>query len=235
MLGRMRGAELLDWLSALPVRARDRALEEHLGITGPAPDSAALGPDAIGYHPSGVAAIVRALADVPVQREDVLYDLGAGLGKVVLSAHLLTGVTARGIEVQPGLVARARAAAARLGVDTQVQFTEADAQHADLDSGTVFYLYAPFTGATLRAVLARLERVATERAIVVCALGVDLHRLAPWLVPRPSEAFWLTLYDSVVSGVAPRAVCAGYLAARPSTDIVTLERAGPTDKNPIKS
>jgi hypothetical protein len=224
----MRGAELLDWLSALPVRARDRALEEYLGITGPAPVAPPLGPDSIGYHPSGVAAIVRALVDVPVQREDVLYDLGAGLGKVVLSAHLLTSVTARGIEVQPALVAQARAAAARLGVETQVQFAVGNARDADLDSGTVFYLYAPFTGATLSAVLARLERVATEHAIVVCALGVDLHRLAPWLVPRPSEAFWLTLYDSVVSGVAPRAAYTSAFAARPSTDIVTLERDCPS-------
>jgi hypothetical protein len=216
----MRGNELLAWLSALPAAARDRALEEHLGIAGEAPDTGPPGPELIGYHASGVAAIVQALTVAAVQREDVLIDLGAGLGKVVLLAHLLTGATARGIELQPALVARARAAARQLGAE--VDFSQGDARQADLASGTVFYMYAPFTGPVLSEVLARLLRVAADHAIVVCALGVDLHREAAWLAPRPSDSFWLTVYDSVVSGVPPRSARRPGLHPR-LTDIVALE------------
>ena len=50
----------------------------------------------------------------------------------------------------------------------------------------------------------RLHGVAGRHAIVVCALAVDLDRHAPWLVARRIDAFWLTVYDSVVPGVAPR-------------------------------
>ena len=212
----MRGNELLGWLCALPAAARDRALEEHLGIAQPRRKSQAAppGPDLIGYQASGVAAIVRALVDVPVGATDVLVDLGAGLGKVVLLAHLLTGARVRGIEIQPELVTCARAAARRLGLGREVELSQGDARQADLEPASVFYLYAPFTGVTLQAVLARLERVANERAIVICALGVDLHRNAPWLVARESDAFWLTVYDSVVNGVPAR-------VAQPST----LERS----------
>ena len=152
----------------------------------------------IGYHAAGVAPIVRALLEVPVTAGDVLVDLGSGLGKVVLLARMLTGATARGVEVRPALVDGARAAAARLGVDAR--FTCADAREADLDDGTVFFLYAPFTGPVLASVLSRLEAVARARPIDVCALGLDLERLASWLVPRTIDAFWLTIYDSARHG-----------------------------------
>src|SRR3954471_6404616 len=101
----MLGADLLSWLSSLPSEARDAAIEAHLGIdtaVSPAPP----GDDLIGYHPSGVAAIVRALIEVPVSADDIVVDLGSGLGKVALLTRLLTGATARGIEIQPALVER---------------------------------------------------------------------------------------------------------------------------------
>src|ERR1700679_2728882 len=112
-------SELLTWLASLPSRDRDVALEERLGIAdtglGASPaDPLTPGEDLIGYHPSGVAAILCALAEAPVTRDDVLVDLGSGLGKVVLLTALLTGATARGVELQPALVGRARLAAARL-------------------------------------------------------------------------------------------------------------------------
>ncbi|MGO9835280.1 MAG: class I SAM-dependent methyltransferase [Polyangiaceae bacterium] len=197
-------AHLLDWLSSLPPGERDAAVERYLAIATPLPSHAPPGDHLTGYYPSGVAPIVRALLDVPVVADDVLVDLGAGLGKVVMLARLLTGATARGIEIQQALVDRARAAAAALGID--VCFTQGDVRDADLDDGTVFFLYAPFTGPVLERVLEHLHAVAKGRPIVVCALGIDLERSARWLVPRPTDAFWLTIYDSVVPSVPARAV-----------------------------
>jgi SAM-dependent methyltransferase len=171
----MGPSEMLTWLASLPPHARDAAAEDYLGIGGvPAPSSSSPGDHLVGYHASGVASVVRALVEVPVDAGDVVIDLGAGLGKVVFLAHLLTTATARGIEIQPALVKRARAAAAALGV--HVGFTLGDARHADLDDGTVFFLYAPFTGPVLADVVRRLHAVAERRAIVVCALGIDLDR-----------------------------------------------------------
>jgi hypothetical protein len=197
-------AHLLDWLSSLPPGERDAAIERYLAIATPLPSHAPPGDHLIGYHPSGVAPIVQALLDVPVVADDVLVDLGAGLGKVVMLARLLTGATARGIEIQQALVDRARAAASALDID--VRFTHGDVRDTDLDDGTVFFLYAPFTGPVLERILERLHAVAKGHPIVVCVLGMDLHRDARWLVPRPTDAFWLTIYDSVVHGVPARAV-----------------------------
>jgi SAM-dependent methyltransferase len=216
------GLDWLAWLASIPPAARDAAVDEYLGIAAPAPSSASPGEHLIGYHPSGVASIVRALIEAPVRVDDVVIDLGAGLGKVVLLAHLLTGATTRGIELQPALVERAREAARRLGASAR--FTHADVRDADLDDGTVFFLYLPFTGPALTRVLQRLHAIAKRRAIVVCSLGLDLDREASWLVRRPIDSFWLALYDSSVPrarrrslpGLSPLAAC--------FTDAIALER-----------
>jgi hypothetical protein len=216
----MNGAELLAWLSSFPPRDRDGAIEEYLGIAAPEPSSSSPGDHLVGYHPSGVAAIVRALVEVPVVAEDVVVDVGAGLGKVVLLSRLLTGATARGIELQSALVDRAREAAARRSVD--VRFTREDAREADLHDGTVFFLYLPFTGPVLASVVRRLRSVAERRAIVVCALGVDLD--TPWLRRRPIDSFWLTIYDSVAPAVPPRPARARPLDVGSAADVIAFER-----------
>jgi hypothetical protein len=217
--------ELLSWLAAVPPGERDRAIEERFGFEGDARSAAPPGDDLVGYHASGVAPIVRSLLAVPVTPDDVLVDLGAGLGKVVLLAALLTGATARGVELQPALVQRARDAALRFGRDAHfdARFDQGDAREADLNDGTVFFLYLPCTGGALAALLGRLQTVAARRQIVVCALGVDLDR-ASWLARRPLDDFWLTLYDSAVPGAAPRRVGASSLTS-PLATVIAEGRA----------
>jgi hypothetical protein len=215
----------LAWLACLPPGARDAAVEERLGIAGDGAHAAAPGEHLVGYHASGVAPIVRALVEVPVLPQDVLVDLGSGLGKVVLLTAILTGATARGIELQPALVERARACAALLGVDAR--FVADDARDARLDDGTVFFLYVPFTGPVLATVLERLRAVAARRAIVVCTLGVDLR--APWLVRRGVDAFWLAIYDSQVPGAAARLAGAASAPSplallAPFAEVIAFER-----------
>lgn len=184
----------------MPPGLRDAAIEEYLGIAHPRPDSAAPGDHLIGYHTSSLAVVVKALVDAPVVENDVLVDLGSGLGKVVMLARLLTGAVARGIEIQSDLVQRSRRAAEQARIE--VSFSHADARSADLDDGTVFFLYDPFAGPVVNEVLERLRRVAARRSIVVCALGIDLD--ADWLKPRSGDSFWLTIYDSAIPGVPAR-------------------------------
>lgn len=154
-------------------------------------DSAPPGEHLIGYHASAIEPILRVAREVST--DDVFIDLGCGPGKVVLTVSALTGARARGIEVQPELVERARRAAERL--DINAEFVLADARDADLDDGTVFYLYLPFTGPVLDRVLEKLHAIALLRPIVVCALGVDLERFA-WLRRRELDEFWLAIYDA---------------------------------------
>ncbi len=201
--GQLRGAELLAWIGEHPVDARDRALEDLLGIARPAVElGGAPGADRMPYMPSAIAPVVRAVLDVPITRDDVFVDLGAGLGKAAMAVHLLTGARARGVELQPALVDAANAQAKDLALQG-VEFVRADALEADLDDATVVFLYLPFTGDVLAGVLRRLEGVARRRQIVICSLGLDL-RGANWIAERPSEEFWLSIYESRIPGAIPR-------------------------------
>jgi precorrin-6B methylase 2 len=159
---------------------------------------------------------------VPVSAEDVFVDLGAGLGKVAMAVHLLSGARTRGVELQPELVERARTRAADLGLEG-VSLEHADARTADLSDATVIFLYLAFTGATLATVMRRLEAVAQRRALVVCALGVDL-RAYPWLRARETQDFWLSVYDSQCPGAAPRPLREAASLGRAADDVAS-ERA----------
>ena len=216
MLG---SSDLLAWLAAMPADQRDRAIEERLGIGDSAP-SASPGEHLVGYHPSGVAPIVRALLEAAVTPDDVVVDIGCGLGKVVMLAALLTGARARGVELQPHLVARARVAAAALALP--VTFSSEDARVANFDDGTVFFLYVPFSGPVLDRVVDRLACVADKRAIVIATLSVDLPPRR-WLTRRDVDSFWLSVYDGRGENVPPRAS----RVLRSSTDAerIAFERA----------
>lgn len=102
--------------------------------------------------------------------QDVFYDLGSGLGQVVLLVHLLAGVKAKGVEFEPAFCEFARKQAAALGL-TAVDFINTNARNADYSDGTVFFLFTPFRGQILHDVLERLEQAARQRQIRLCTFG----------------------------------------------------------------
>ena len=206
--GALGGAALLALLRSVPFCDRDVWVDTLLGLEEPPPDSPELPRGAVPYLPCGVEEILEMVLKVPLRPDDVLVDLGSGLGRVVMLAHLLSGARACGIEIQEPLVRAARSRCAELALDA-VTFLHADAAEAALD-GSVFFLYSPFGGATLTRVISQLAEVSLRKPIVVCAAGLEL-RGVPWLVSRPTESPLLTLYDSSVPGVPPRSAAPGRL------------------------
>ncbi|HEY4159820.1 MAG TPA: class I SAM-dependent methyltransferase [Polyangiaceae bacterium] len=199
--GELRGERLRELLLSVPVRERDAWVDELLGFAEPPPDSAELPRGAVPYLPSGVDEILAMVRDVPVRADDQLVDLGSGLGRAVILAHLLSGAHASGVEIQGLLVGFAKARSAALNL-ARVSFVHGDAAEVKLD-GSVFFLYAPCNGDLLAAVLRRVEDVARRRPIVVCAVALELHGLA-WLERRKTAHVSLALYDSCVVGVPRR-------------------------------
>jgi hypothetical protein len=122
------------------------------------------------YQPTPVRHILQLITANALSEADVLVDLGSGLGHVPLLASLLTGVQSLGIEVEGAYVASAQECAQSLHL-SRVRFIHEDATVADLSSGTVFYLYSPFTGSILADVLERLRKESTRRPIKICTLG----------------------------------------------------------------
>jgi len=142
----------------------------------------ALDPDMVFYQPTPARHALAMIRLSGLAADDVLVDLGSGLGHVPLLAAICSGARAVGVELEPAYVACARQAAADLHLTT-VHFVEADARHADYSTGSVFYLYTPFRGAILAEVLQSLREQAAQRPIRIASFGPCTPTIAaqPWL------------------------------------------------------
>ena len=89
--------------------------------------------------PQPVVDAMLELADV--KPGDVLYDLGSGDGRIPITAAKRYGIRAVGIEIDPELVAEARANARKAGVAHLVTFVERDLFLADIGEASVVTLY----------------------------------------------------------------------------------------------
>jgi Methyltransferase domain len=150
------------------------------------PDSAIveLAPEMVFYQPTPARHIFDLIDRTALTERDVLVDLGSGMGHVPLLAAICTDAGCIGMELEPAYIDCARESARTLKLKN-VTFIQQDARAADLSSGTVFYLYTPFTGAVLRAVLNSLQREAASREIRICTFGPCMPVIAEeqWLEP----------------------------------------------------
>ena len=76
-----------------------------------------------------------------VTEDDVVYDLGSGDGRMVLTAAQQFGARGVGIEIVPELVEQSRSYARLAGVTDRVQFYRADLFDTDLSEATVLSIY----------------------------------------------------------------------------------------------
>lgn len=140
------------------------------------------GPEMVAYQPTPARHIFELIHQAGLTANDVLVDLGSGLGHVPLLVSVCTGARSIGIELDASYVERATQCAFALNL-ARVSFRNEDARRADLSAGTVYYLYTPFTGSILRSVIDRLRREALGRPIRICTYGPVTPRIAQerWL------------------------------------------------------
>jgi cyclopropane fatty-acyl-phospholipid synthase-like methyltransferase len=146
--------------------------------------------------PARVVHEMLALADVGP--DDVVYDLGAGDGRIVIAAARWRGARGVGIEIDPDLVRQARRDAERAGVAERVRFEAGDLFTTDVSAATVVTLYlSPDLNARLQPrLLAALRpgaRIVSHQFPMadwpptrMVRLTVDgrEHVIYLWLVPR---------------------------------------------------
>ena len=127
-------------------------------------------PEMVFYQPTPARHIFDLIHRTALAEQDVLIDLGSGLGHVPLLAAICTKARSIGIEREPVYVDVARHSAEALNLRS-VTFIQQDAREAKLSAGTVFYLYTPFTGNILRSVLDALQHEGERRTIRICTFG----------------------------------------------------------------
>lgn len=122
--------------------------------------------------------VVRAL---DLGEQDVLYDLGAGYGRLPLYAGIITAATCKGIELLDERVDIAQQAQDRLALDN-VEVIAGNVLDQDYSDGSVFYMYLPFSNGTFKKVLSQLEDISADKPIRVVARGGETrYSLEPWL------------------------------------------------------
>lgn len=93
------------------------------------------------FIPTPIEVVDRMLEIAQVTRDDVVYDLGSGDGRIVIKAAKKYGARGVGIEIDPKLVKQSRAKAKEDGVSHLVEFRVQDAMKVDVSKATVVTLY----------------------------------------------------------------------------------------------
>ncbi|AFY89654.1 MULTISPECIES: SAM-dependent methyltransferase [Chroococcidiopsis] len=95
----------------------------------------------IPYVPTPQPVVDAMLKIANVGKDDIIYDLGSGDGRIPVTAAQRYGARGVGIEIDPELVAQANQNAKAAGVSDRVQFRNSDLFKTDMSEATVVTLY----------------------------------------------------------------------------------------------
>jgi len=93
------------------------------------------------YVPTPQDVVDRMLTLAGVSGADVVYDLGCGDGRLVITAAKRYGARGVGVDIDPERIAESEANAKRAGVEKFVTFKLQDAMSVDVSPATVVTLY----------------------------------------------------------------------------------------------
>jgi len=95
----------------------------------------------VPFVPTPERVVAKMLEVAKVGPEDVVYDLGSGDGRIVITAAKKHGARGVGIDIDPERVREARDNARRAGVADRVEFREGDLFKANIGEATVVTIY----------------------------------------------------------------------------------------------
>jgi len=109
-------------------------------VTGIAASGQELKKD-VPYVPTPQAVVDEMLKVAAVTNKDVVYDLGSGDGRIVITAAKKYGARGVGVDIDPERVKEANANALLAGVTNRVKFLQQDLFQTDLKDASVVTLY----------------------------------------------------------------------------------------------
>lgn len=93
------------------------------------------------FVPTPQDVVERMLELAGVTKDDVVYDLGCGDGRIVITAAKKYGARGVGVDIDPERIAESNANAKKEGVENLVRFVQQDAMQVDVSDATVVTLY----------------------------------------------------------------------------------------------
>ncbi|MBE9053379.1 class I SAM-dependent methyltransferase [Nostocales cyanobacterium LEGE 11386] len=155
-------------------------------------------PGDVPFVPTPQSVVDAMLEVAKVGKDDVLYDLGSGDGRIVNTAAQKYGTRGVGIDINPELVQEARENAEKAGVADRVQFVQQDLFKSDFSEATVVTLYLlPDINLKLRPQLLQQLKPGTRIVSHAFTMGdwepeqtlqVDGRTIYYWVVPEEVPA-----------------------------------------------
>jgi 16S rRNA G966 N2-methylase RsmD len=122
--------------------------------------------DLAPWVPTPAPVVDRMLELAAVTGHDILYDIGCGDGRIVITAARRYGARGVGIDIDKAKIEESERNAAAAGVADKVRFLGMDATKADITEATVVSLYLlPESNALMRPIL---EAQLRPKSRVVC-------------------------------------------------------------------
>jgi cyclopropane fatty-acyl-phospholipid synthase-like methyltransferase len=145
------------------------------------------------FVPTPQEIVDRILEIAEIRKGDVLYDLGSGDGRIVLTAARKYGIKAVGFEIDPGLVKESREAIQEARLAGLADIHEQDIRTVDFSSATVVTMYL-YPAANLRLRPALMRQLKPGSRVVSHDFGMGDWR--PDRVERVTDSTGLvrTLY-----------------------------------------
>lgn len=156
----------------------------------------------VPYVPTPKEVVKKMLQLASVTKDDVVYDLGSGDGRLVIEAAKL-GAKGVGVELNTRLVVESRENAISAGVRDRVRFIEQDLFKTDLTPATVITLYLlPKVNLQLRPTLLQLKpgtRLVSHQFDMrewkpdqteLVQVGSRPHLVYYWVVPAQVSGTW---------------------------------------------
>jgi SAM-dependent methyltransferase len=125
------------WVAALAACA---PMGSEFADGGPSAAKRLRKPD-VHYVPTPQPVVERMLELARVGKDDLVYDLGSGDGRIPITAARRYGARGVGIDIDPKRIAESRANARKAGVTGRVSFRNEDLFAADFSDATVVTLF----------------------------------------------------------------------------------------------
>jgi len=155
----------------------------------------------VPYVPTPQDVVDKMLDLARVGKNDTLFDLGCGDGRIVVTAAKARGARGTGIDIDPVRIAEATENAKKAGVSDRAKFRVGDLFKTDFSTATVVTLYLlPNINAKLRPQLWKQLKVGTR----VVSHAFDMG--AEWPAEKTVEVDGRTIYYWTVTEANKRAV-----------------------------
>jgi SAM-dependent methyltransferase len=151
------------------------------------------------WVPTPDALVTRMLTAARVTKDDLVYDLGSGDGKIPIAAAKQFGAKAVGIEYNADMAELARRNAKRAGVDNMVTIITGDIFKEDFSKATVVTMYLlPDLNLKLRPIILKMKpgtRVASHQFHMGDwdpdeKYSIEFRDAYLWYVPANVEGSW---------------------------------------------